>query len=84
MQRVVDHIRKIAGSIGCGGTGAEILLLDRNDLNSVACGLVEILRHRLLLGKALRLVLGCPEPDCISIRYTRDHGGDHHGRSRYK
>ena len=84
MQCVVDHIRKIAGGIGCGGASAEILLLDWDDLNGMASGLVEIVRHSLLLGKALRLVLGCPETDCISIRYTRDHGGDHHGRSRYK
>ena len=84
LQRVVDHIRKITGGIGCGGAFAEVLLFDRDNLDSMAGGLVEIVRHRLLLGKTLRLVLGCPEPDRVSIRHTCDHGGDHHGRSRYK
>ena len=84
LKRMVDHIRKIASGKGRGCAGTKVLLLDRNHLDGVAGLLVEVVCHRLLLGKTLGLVLGRPEPDCVSTRDTGNQGGNHRGRRRYQ
>ena len=82
LQCMVDHIGKVTGSKGRRGAGTKVFLLYRDDLNRVTRLLVEIICHRLLFGKALRLILSSPEADCISLRYAHDKGGNHSCRCR--
>ena len=82
LQRVIDDIGKGTGG-ECGRRPrAKVFLLNRNHLDRVACLLVEILSHRLLLGKTLGLVFGRPEADRIRLCDARDKGGDHRRRCR--
>ena len=84
LKRMVDHIRKIASGKSRCCAGAKVLFLNRNHLDGVAGLLVEVVCHRLLLGKTLGLILGRPEPDRVSTRDTGNQGGNHRGRRRYQ
>ncbi len=74
--REIDHIGKITGGKGGRGACAHVGLRNRDDLDRVACHLLELRRHRLLALKAGRLFFCRPEPDRFGLRHRDRRGGD--------